>query len=201
MSAAKQQRTWNSPGILSTHQDASVFFVARPCAREFPDKPWCAADSVPVTLIKDTYSDGRPYLYYGCKNCGQPCSSSVRQTTEAIECAESRTSLRPAQGRFSQAQAQAAREGLHKWEGKYHAYLQSDTWHTRRRSYLAKHPFCEHCPEAATLVHHKRYDAVDFVGSEPDEHLMALCERCHKLVHSTNPYEFQVRTNGWRPFF
>ena len=57
-----------------------------------------------------------------------------------------------------------------------------------RNAWCCEFPLCE---ARATVVHHKKGRGAD--GNRP-EHLMALCDPCHRFIHEnpTRSYE-----NGW----
>lgn len=64
----------------------------------------------------------------------------------------------------------------------YERYIGSDRWRLRRERFFATHPrVCSCCEsEDDVQVHHLTY--VRF-GDELDDDLLALCQRCHSLVH------------------
>jgi 5-methylcytosine-specific restriction endonuclease McrA len=67
-------------------------------------------------------------------------------------------------------------------KAQYRRYLQSEWWKYRRvRALVRVWYLCQKCKQAwARQVHHRHYNSL---GSERDEDLMALCERCHRIVH------------------
>ena len=73
----------------------------------------------------------------------------------------------------------------------YNKYINSDEWHTRRDAYLSSHPNCESPLHAnysveATEVNHLTYENM---GNEKDEDLQALCEACHKKIHTNFSFD------------
>lgn len=70
-----------------------------------------------------------------------------------------------------------------KHSSRYLSYLRSPTWFERRKQHFARHGAdCKVCGTLENMhLHHKTYERL---GMEPDAHLVALCESCHKKVHA-----------------
>lgn len=68
-----------------------------------------------------------------------------------------------------------------KWWDWYNKYLRSAAWQERRQAVLKRDRHqCQHCGKGGNNVHHLSYR---FVGEEPLEDLLCLCEACHRAVH------------------
>lgn len=75
-------------------------------------------------------------------------------------------------------------------KSEYRAYIQSEKWQTRRRTFLTENGKCNECglPRYLSVlffdedlhVDHRNYQRV---GEELDADLQALCKRCHELKH------------------
>ena len=63
----------------------------------------------------------------------------------------------------------------------YEKYLNSPAWQVKRDAVMDRDGGQCVCGTDATEVHHKNYDNI---GKEPLEELVALCEDCHKRVHT-----------------
>ena len=63
----------------------------------------------------------------------------------------------------------------------YEKYLNSPAWQVKRDAVMDRDGGQCVCGAHATEVHHKNYDNI---GKEPLEELVALCEDCHKRVHT-----------------
>ena len=63
----------------------------------------------------------------------------------------------------------------------YEKYLNSPAWQVKRDAVMDRNGGQCVCGADATEVHHKNYDNI---GKEPLEELVALCEDCHKRVHT-----------------
>jgi len=62
-------------------------------------------------------------------------------------------------------------------------YRKSDDWQRKRALVLKRDKYhCVYCGARAIPVHHKRY-APRFVGSEPLEWLVSVCEGCHDKLN------------------
>jgi hypothetical protein len=71
---------------------------------------------------------------------------------------------------------------------RYQQYMASPEWSERKKRYKKENGIevCEGCgkkPRKPIHIHHASYDEA-FEGREPDDHLFALCERCHHKVHN-----------------
>lgn len=67
------------------------------------------------------------------------------------------------------------------WWDWYNGYLNSPQWTARRMAVLERDGNkCRGCRAPASQVHHLSYQ---FVGREPLEDLVAVCDRCHENVH------------------
>ena len=69
-------------------------------------------------------------------------------------------------------------------------------WRKIRKEFLAMHPFCELCRgqgkvTQATLVHH--ITATRYGGTDDEENLMALCQRCHSHLHARQGDRWNVK--------
>lgn len=70
----------------------------------------------------------------------------------------------------------------------YASYLQSPTWEQLRRATVRRdRKTCRRCSakNIMLVVHHLKYPA--FLGQETTDHLLTLCEPCHRAVHEENP--------------
>lgn len=62
-------------------------------------------------------------------------------------------------------------------------YLKSDNWKRKRAIVLKRDNFkCQICGAPATQVHHKKYYK-NALGKEHIEHLISVCNKCHKTCH------------------
>lgn len=73
----------------------------------------------------------------------------------------------------------------------YKSYIISKLWEKRKNRYFKKHGKQCSCCKSTNYVqlHHKVYTGI--YGDEPDNHLIAMCCKCHKLFHDT----YGVKTN------
>ncbi len=70
------------------------------------------------------------------------------------------------------------------------------SWKKVRKKFLAEHPFCELCRRQgrltqATVAHH--ITATRYGGTDDDENLMALCQRCHSALHGRQRDRWNVK--------
>lgn len=67
----------------------------------------------------------------------------------------------------------------------YKSYIVSKLWRKRKNRYYQKYGKQCSCCKSTNYVqlHHKIYTGI--YGNEPDNHLVALCMKCHKLFHDT----------------
>lgn len=65
----------------------------------------------------------------------------------------------------------------------YKSYIVSDLWEKRKNRFWKKHKKeCSICKNTKFVqLHHKIYS--NEYGDEPDNHLVALCSKCHKEFH------------------
>jgi predicted HNH restriction endonuclease len=72
---------------------------------------------------------------------------------------------------------------------QYELVVKTDCWKLRREAYLKKNTWCEICGQSSAAVrfdkfwlevHHLTYERI---GDELDSDLMAVCNRCHALLH------------------
>jgi hypothetical protein len=67
---------------------------------------------------------------------------------------------------------------------RYRLLVKTDCWKIRREDYLGKFGWrCEICVSRIPQhiqVHHLNYDRL---GQERDDDLLAVCERCHQMLH------------------
>lgn len=71
---------------------------------------------------------------------------------------------------------------------QYQQQLQSHTWQlTRERIVDQSFGICEYChqPDDFLQVHHEKYIG-KHPSDTPDEHLKAVCRKCHNLKHWTD---------------
>lgn len=68
------------------------------------------------------------------------------------------------------------------WWNKYHDYLDSEAWKTKRALVLNRdrHQCQGCCQKPATTIHHLTYDNV---FNEPLYDLVSLCDECHEKAH------------------
>ena len=69
-------------------------------------------------------------------------------------------------------------------------------WRKARSKFLAEHPFCELCRREgrltrATVAHHIK--ATRYGGTDDEENLMALCQRCHSALHGRQRDRWNVK--------
>ena len=67
----------------------------------------------------------------------------------------------------------------------YESYIRSSAWHKMREEFLACmlfEGFCAACG-GVPLTYHIHHMTYSRLGSENLEDLVALCERCHDLMH------------------
>lgn len=72
----------------------------------------------------------------------------------------------------------------HTWHKEHKKELQSPQWQQRRQQYIQKHGYhCQKCGKQQDLeLHHLEY--THETGTEPDHHLMLLCDECHNHAHA-----------------
>lgn len=70
------------------------------------------------------------------------------------------------------------------WWEQYKKYLEGPIWAKKRMEILKRDEYlCQCCRDAlATQVHHKNYEFVDFLGSEPAFDLESICTPCHNRL-------------------
>lgn len=85
-----------------------------------------------------------------------------------------------------------------RWRLKFHEYLKSEAWKTKRHVALKRDNWtCHYCGSWATQVHPSKY-AISSMGREPVDWLVSVCESCRKsklgdtLIESTEPIEHEV---------
>ncbi|NLN72464.1 MAG: HNH endonuclease [Thermoplasmatales archaeon] len=70
------------------------------------------------------------------------------------------------------------------------------SWRKARKTFLEGHPFCELCRREgrltrATVAHH--ITATRYGGTDDEENLMALCNRCHSALHGRQRDRWNVK--------
>lgn len=134
--------------------------------------------------------NGHVRYYRQCIQCGrvEDLKKSDLNDSQMKAAAEVDESLSKAHYELKRTWADARREAIEKasnqdWERWYGEYMRSTTWKEKRhRVFLRCHGICEACGvEAATQVHHLRYDNV---GREPLFDLVGVCASCHKDLHN-----------------
>ena len=68
---------------------------------------------------------------------------------------------------------------------EYKKYLESDAWRKKREKVLDRDGHaCQICGSKENLrVHHKKYNPDFYLGEEPENDLITVCERCHEDIH------------------
>lgn len=78
----------------------------------------------------------------------------------------------------------AAKRKGRKLRYSYEEYIRSPEWTSRKNAYYRRFGrFCEACNSSTRIhLHHMVYTAYN--GTEPDKHLVALCETHHNAYHA-----------------
>lgn len=76
----------------------------------------------------------------------------------------------------------------------YKEYIRSKYWTARKREYFSIHPRrCRVCGHGDVELHHLVYGNY---GSEPDQHLVALCRVHHEEIHARVPLRRNMSYHG-----
>jgi 5-methylcytosine-specific restriction endonuclease McrA len=89
-----------------------------------------------------------------------------------------------------------------RWQQAYAVYLTTPEWRFKRQRVLERaHGVCEGCGDRkAVEVHHLRYPQGCLAGSaewqarEKLFDLAAICDQCHRDIHSYEPPDFPLRS-------
>lgn len=148
-----------------------------------------------LQVVKYIISNGRIQVREQCTNCGTLKGQSLGGYT-----AEQKEALPPVNKELHE-QSLNNWEGIHNyrtrylnkqrqiqsdvWNIRYAQYLQTDEWKQKREMVMLRDKYlCQCCMKnAATQVHHKSYEFVDFTGLEPCFDLVAICKDCHEKLH------------------
>jgi hypothetical protein len=176
--------SWVPPTIPADHHSGFKHRTTRPCER-YEHLALSCGGHVEMQLWQVTRSNGSLSQSYKCLQCGESCSSPVKQIPQ----------VRPRTDKdYEQIAADyqhqvelAAAEFSADEDQSYDAYLRSPEWSAIRDRILAlDNHRCRVCGGTATAVHHRTYE--DY-RTPRDEDLVSLCRGCHEAVHCLNPYE------------
>lgn len=126
-----------------------------------------------------------------CVTCGGHCGNVPKASVGDVNTLPHwdeglRTRYREDRSAESSARYQQQKaEEQERWWAWYDAYLLSPEWRERRAKVLARDDYrCGGCGAArATQVHHLTYARV---GREMLFDLVAVCDRCHDAIHTTD---------------
>lgn len=73
------------------------------------------------------------------------------------------------------------------------AEYSTQAWQRRRKTYFEEHGYqCERCGATKDIqLHHLEY--THEIGTEPDDHLMSLCDECHNNTHKSMDDAVEVK--------
>lgn len=76
----------------------------------------------------------------------------------------------------------------------YKTYISGELWEKRKSLYYQSHAkTCARCGSFKRItLHHAYYDRKEF-GSEPDDHLVPLCQGCHSDFHEMHGTKKDMR--------
>jgi hypothetical protein len=172
-------------------------------------KSHCAHDNVEIR--QRMHGGGALHFYRQCTRCGKSIGSALKKVVELesslpwnVELVETFHAAREAERcAIYQKHVRKQRERADGFKRKYDIYLESPEWREKRAVVLKRaNGVCEGCLlRKATQVHHTTYD---HFGDEFMFELIAICDECHKRLHTEKFEKNEVDrepSNEWRDGF
>jgi hypothetical protein len=184
---------WKRPMKVTDEDTGKPFFLDVTAALSDDLEIWrnaaCGHPAVEVRKRRD--GGGAVHFFRQCTSCGTSVGTALKKSTELDSAAawdkklESRTQKQREADRLSlvQKHVRIQRTGAEGFKREYDVYLKSPEWARRRATVLRRAGgICEGClGRKATQVHHLTYD---HIYNEFMFELVAVCDECHKRLHS-----------------